>query len=297
MKQILIFLFLIVSLAVRAQELNCQVTVNFNESASTQVTDRQIFPQMQAFITEFMNNRRWTNDVFAPEERLNCKLIIDILKVPAQNVYEGRAQFILTRPVYGSSYETVIYRYIDNQFNFPFRTADPMFFNENTYQHELTSLLAFHALMMLGYDYDSFGKQGGRSFFQRAFNVMNLAPPSGGWSAQGDFRNRYWLIENLQNQQFIPFREAFYSYHRLGLDVITRDPVGARKQVIDALTAIRQVNVQRPSSMAVNMFFDGKAEELYNVMTEATREERLRAYNLLSALDPAQTELYRRLLR
>src|SRR5690606_37128760 len=99
------------------QEINCQVTVNYNQANSNQVTDRQIFPQLQGFITDFMNNRRWTSDAFNPEERINCKLVIDILKVPSQNIYEGRAQVIVTQPVYGSNYETVTLRYIDNAFN------------------------------------------------------------------------------------------------------------------------------------------------------------------------------------
>ncbi|WP_445482326.1 type IX secretion system protein PorD [Larkinella insperata] len=284
-----------------AQELNCQVTVNFNQANSAQVTDRQIFPQMQAFITDFMNNRRWTSDAFNPEERINCKLVIDILKVPAQNYYEGRAQVIVTRPVYGSNYETVTLRYIDNAFNFPYRQSDPMYFNENSYQNELTSLLAFHALIMLGVDYDSFSKQGGKLFFQRAYNVMSLANQSavggGAWGAQGDIRNRYWLIENLQSQQFVPYHEALYTYHRQALDNFTANPAGSRQQVLEVLGAIRQVSQQRPNSVVINTFFDAKGEELFNIMNEGSREDRQKAFTLLSTLDPAKTEVYRKLLR
>ncbi|GAB3336350.1 DUF4835 family protein [Larkinella ripae] len=283
-----------------AQELNCQVTVNFNQANSTQVTDRQIFPQLQGFITDFMNNRRWTSDAFNPEERINCKLIIDILKVPAQNYYEGRAQVIVMRPVYGSNYETVTLRYIDNSFNFPYRPNDPMYYNENAYSSELTSLLAFHALIALGVDYDSFGKQGGKLFFQRAYNVMSLANQTvggGAWGAQGDIRNRYWLIENLQSQQFIPYHDALYTYHRQALDNFTTNPTGSRQQVLDVLTTIRQVSQQRPNSIVVNTFFDAKGEELFNIMNEGSRDERQKAFTLLSTLDPAKTEVYRKLLR
>ncbi|WP_128544976.1 type IX secretion system protein PorD [Larkinella soli] len=284
----------------RAQELNCQVTVNFNQAQSTQVTDQQLFPQLQSFISDFMNNRRWTNDAFNPEERINCKLVIDILKVPSQNYYEGRAQVIVTRPVFGTNYESLTHRYIDQSFNFSYRLNDPMYFNENAYSSELTSLLAFHALVILGTDYNSFGKQGGKLFFQRAYNVMTLASQSvqgGGWGAQGDLRNRYWLIENLQSQQFVPYHEAQYVYHRQALDNFITNPVGSRQQVLDVLSTIRQVSQQRPNSIAINIFFDAKGEELFNIMNEGSRDERQKAFNLLSALDPAKTELYRRLLR
>jgi len=283
--------------AAQAQELNCQVTLNFNESQSNLVTDRQIFPQIQAFITDFMNNRRWTTDTYGPEERISCRLVIDILKVPAPNTYEGRAQVIVTRPVHGTSYETVTLRYIDNAFNFVYSPNDPMYFNENAYSNELTSLLAFHALVMLGVDYDSFGKQGGKPYFQRAYNILNLAPETSGWSARGDLRNRYWLIENFQSQQFIPFREILYTYHRQALDTFTTNPAASRKQVIDALATLRQISLQRPNSIVVNTFFDAKGEEIYNILNEGPRDERQKAFELLSSLDPAKTELYRKLLR
>ncbi|GAB3936310.1 DUF4835 family protein [Larkinella terrae] len=297
---LIIAVFTVLSTTVVAQELNCQVTVNFNQAQSTQVTDRQVFPQLQGFITDFMNNRRWTTDAFNPEERINCKLIIDILKVPSQNYYEGRAQIIVTRPVYGSNYETVTLRYIDNSFNFPYRQNDAMYFNENAYSSELTSLLAFDALIILGVDYDSFGKLGGKQFFQRAFNVMTQASQSvdgGAWGARGDIRNRYWLIENLQNQQFIPYHEALYTYHRQALDNFTTNPAGSRAQVLDVLNTIRQVSQQRPNSIVINTFFDAKGEELLNIMNEGSRDERQKAFTLLSSLDPAKTEVYRKLLR
>lgn len=285
---------------VQGQELNCQVTVNFNQAQSMQTTNQQIFPQLQAFITNFINTRRWTNDVFRPEERINCKLIIDILKVPAQNSYEGRAQVVVTRPVYGTAYETVIFRYIDQSFNFSYLPSDPLYFNETTYSSELTSLLAFHSLIMLGVDYDSFSKQGGKLFFQRAYNVMNLATQSTGggpWNAQGDQRNRYWLIENLQSQQFGPYHDGMYTYYRQALDNFTSNPASGRLQILDVLGTIRQVNQLRPNSILINTFFDAKGEEIYNIMNEGTKDERQKAFNLLSTLDPTKTELYRRLLR
>ncbi|RCR69538.1 type IX secretion system protein PorD [Larkinella punicea] len=284
-----------------AQELNCQVTVNFNQAQSTQITDRQVFPQLQSFITDFINTRRWTTDAFNPEERINCKLIIDILKVPAQNVYQGRAQVIVTRPVYGSNYETVTLRYIDNSFDFPYRPNDAMFFNENTNSSELTSLLAFHALIMLGVDYNTFSKQGGKPFFQRAYNVMTLAnqraDAGGAWTAKGDIRNRYWLIENLQSQQFIPYHDALYTYHRQALDTFTTNPSGARQQILGVLSTLQQVSQQRLNSVVINTFFDAKGEELFNIMNEGPRDERQKAFTLLSTLDPAKTEVYRKLLR
>ncbi|WP_266367140.1 type IX secretion system protein PorD [Tellurirhabdus rosea] len=293
----LLLFFALLARVSPAQELNCQVIVNTDQAKFTATTDRQVFPQMQAFMTDFLNNRRWTTDTYGPQEKINCRLQINVIEVPAPNVYRCRTQVLVTRPVYGTNYETVTLRYMDNDFSFNYNPADPMYFNENTYQNELTSLLAFHALVMLGYDYDTFSRQGGKPYFQRAYNILNLVPPGGGWGQTGDLRNRYWLIENLQNQQFIPFHDALYTYHRLAMDAFAQNPAAARQQILNVLTTVQQISQQRPNSVVINSFFDTKGEELYNILFEGTAPERQRAFGILSQLDPGKTELYRKLLR
>ena len=161
--------------------------------------------------------------------------------------------------------------------------------------------MAFYANVILAVDYDTFSKQGGNPFVQRAYAITNLAQqgsPSAGWQ-NGDNRrsNRYWLIENLQNQQLIPFRDGVYAYHRLGLDVFAANPVQVRKQMLTLLTTIRTIGQQLPNSVLINSFFDAKSQELYNILFEGTPAERKQAFELLSYLDPAKTENYRKLIQ
>ena len=161
-------------------------------------------------------------------------------------------------------------------------------------------MLAFYANIVLATDYDSFSKQGGNPFVQRAYQIMNYAQQGGGgagWGASGDRRNRYWLIENLQSQQLTSFRDGFYAYHRQSLDNFAANPVQARKQVMSLLTTIRQISQQRPGAVLLNSFFDAKSDELLNIMFEGTTDERRKAFDLLSFLDPGKTEAYRRLVR
>ena len=110
-------------------------------------------------------------------------------------------------------------------------------------------------------------------------------------------RRRYNLIENLQSQQLLPFRDALYTYYRLGLDNFAGNPQQVRKQTLDMLTMLRTVTLQKPGAVLLNSFFDAKADELTNILYEGTPNERKRAFDLLSQLDPGQTEGYRRLLR
>lgn len=290
-----------VGITVQAQELNCTVNLNYDQLFAQQKTDVQTMDQLKTYMSDFMNNTRWTNDQFAPEERIKCKLNVNLIRSLTQGSYEANAQLIVTRPVYNSTYETVLFSFVDRNFNFTYLPNNPMFFNENNYTDELPFTLAFYSYIILTLDYDSFGKQGGSKYLQRAFNLTNLARNASqfqkAWNSSGDTRNRYWLIENLMSQQFLPFREGLYNYHRLGLDLITETPAVARKKAMEMLTTMKQVAQLRPGAVVVNSFFDAKSEELYNLMREASPDERQQAYTLLSSLDPTKTELYRKLIQ
>ncbi len=301
MKKILFLLLIVPYSVLQAQELNCSVTIVSDQINAQQVSDKQVFVDMKTAITDFMNNKRWTNDIYGQEERIKCTLIITFTKSPQQNVFQGNAQFQVIRPVYNATYETIMLSFVDRNFTVSFSPDDrQMVFNEQTFSNNLTSTLAFYSLIAITLDYDSFGKSGGNQYLVRAFNIANLASSAGqgGWEQSGgDQRNRYWLVENLQNQQFLPFREGFYNYHRLTLDNFTTDPVGGRKQVLEFLNALKTLQQLRSNSVLLTSFFNAKNQEMVNIFSEATKDEKQKAFQVLSVIDPSKTELYRKLVK
>ncbi len=300
MKSILSIFFVLLAFTAQAQELNCTVTINSDQLFAQQKTDFSYVSQLKGVISDLMNNRRWTNNQYQSSERINCTLTINLLKSVQQGVFEGTAQLVVTRPVYGTAYETTTFSYVDRAFSFFYLPTTPVFYRDNIYADELTSMLAFYANIVLAVDHDTFSKQGGSLYVQQAYNIMNLAQQasaSAAWDPSGDKRNRYNLIENLQSQQLLPFRDALYTYYRLGLDNFANNPQQVRKQTLDMLTMLRTVTLQKPGAVLLNSFFDAKADELTNVLYEGTPNERKRAFDLLSQLDPGQTEGYRKLLR
>lgn len=282
-----------------AQEFQFTVNLNYEQLVAQQKTDPQSMSQLQTYMNDFLNNTRWTNDQFAKEEKIKCKLNVNLTRSLAQGSYEGNAQLIVSRPVYGSTYETVLFTYVDKNFTFTYLPSTQLYFNENSYTEELPYILAFYANIALIFDYDSFSKMGGSPYVQKAFNLVNLArnssPNKRGWDSNGDSKNRYWLIENLQSQQFTPFREGMYKYYRQGLDVATQNPAETRAKVLEFLNTVKEINQLRPASVVVNSFFDAKSDELYKIMIEGLPEQRAQAYTLLVNLDPSKTQLYQRL--
>lgn len=289
----------LLALSVQGQELNCQVNLNYDQLFSQQKTDFSYFNQLKSVITELMNTRRWTNDQFQPSERINCVLNINLLKSTQQGVFQGTAQLVITRPVYGTNLQTTTFSYVDRQFDVAYLPTTPVFFRDNAYSDELTSILGFYANIILAVDYDTFSRQGGSPHIQRAFNIMNLAQVAAGpgWAMGNSTKqNRYYLIENLQGQQFQPLREGIYTYHRVALDNFTANPIQSRKTLMDLLTTMRKIQTQVSFSVLMNSFIDAKSEEFINVMYEGTLADRKRAFDLLAQLDPGKTEAYRKLL-
>ncbi|MCD8538756.1 MAG: DUF4835 family protein [Leadbetterella sp.] len=300
MKRILLTLLALSFGQVFAQEIQCKVRVNYSQLSVNTSGDREVFTELENAISDFMNTQRWSNDIYGSGEKIRCNLNINLIRSSGQYNYSGTAQFQVLRPVYGTTYESVIFNFLDRSFDFSFAPENrQMIFNEQVFTGNLTSMLAFYSLTALTVDYDSFSRLGGNPFIDRLYNIVSLAGTAvgGPWGSRADIRERYWVMENLRNQQFTLFREGFYNYHRLALDNLTTQPAESRKIISDFLESVRTLHTLRPSSTLVNLFFDAKSEEIVNVFSDASKKEREAVYKICSGINPDKTEILRRLLQ
>lgn len=291
-----IFFFLI-AFQLPAQELNCKVTIDSKRLTTQQVSEKAIFDDMQKAINNFMNNTDWTTDDFRPEERIDCDLLITLTQAPSQNQFSATAQIRAVRPVYNTTLKSTLISYNDREVNFRYVQGNPLIFNKNNFSDNLTSMLAFYAYTILALDYDSFSKGGGNPYVETVFNIVNTAQSSGenGWRQGTTVQSRYWISENLISQQMLPFREAFYKYHRLGLDKYLASPSEARQQILEALEDISKVNKIKPAAALTNIFFDVKGNEIVNIFKDASPEIRKQVRDMLVLLDPNKAQLYDKL--
>jgi Domain of unknown function (DUF4835) len=267
---------------------------------ASQVPDVQkpIIDDIQQAVKNFLNNRNWTEDQFAPEERIKCNIVISIVSIPAQFSYVATAQIQCSRPVYGTTYETVLFNYFDKSFVFELNQGQQLIYNENVFSSNLVSMLSFYAYVILAMDYDSFGKLGGNKYIEKAMTLSGVARDQGiGWNATSDPNNRGALIANLNNQQFIPYREGWYSYHRKGMDNFIKDPAATRQACFDLIKTIQGINKVNPYSILLRSFFFAKRDELINIFKEAEVGMKGDVITLLRELDPANTEKYQAIVR
>lgn len=293
--RIFIVLYLIIALTGQAQELNCRVIVNDQQ---IQTTERAIFREMETDFAQFLNTTKWTNDTFDEEEVINCNIVITMSEMPSVGVFKATVQVLSSRPVYGTNYESVVMNFADRDFEFEYVRSQPLRFNENAFTNNITSLLAYYAYMIIGYDYDTFSELGGTPHFQKAFQVVNNAQQTNynGWQQFNSVRNRYWLIENIQNPQLELIRKAMYKYHRTGLDIMKEDREHAEKNILSALSDIQKANRARPRSILMISFMDAKSGELIQAFSESGLPVRRQAYNLLNNLDPSRSDEYKALI-
>jgi hypothetical protein len=285
-------------LTVEAQELNFTVIINSDRS---RIQNTDIFNQMKTNFEQFLNGRSWTDDEFRPEERVKGNLLITINDVPQIGFYNATVQVQVVRPVFGTNYESLIFNYADRNWSFEYLESQPLEFNRFTFLNNISSLLGFYAHIALGIDYDTFANKGGNPFFEVANDIVNNAQQSGrpGWiQTQSDRRSRYWLINDIYvSTIYGPIREAYYLYHRQGMDLIQIDPDSAYKNILEAIKLVAQANKLQPNGIFTITFVDAKSDEISEVLKNAPFEIRNEAVKLLLELDPNNARKYNDLLR
>ncbi len=294
-----IILFLTVSLLtfpVLSQELDCNVRVN---SRMVEGSDKEVFNNMQKAIFEFMNNTKWSDYDFQINERIECTFLFTINERIAADEFSGKLNVVVRRPVFGSSYNTPLLNWEDDNIHFYFIENQPIEFNENTYTTNLASILGFYANIILGLDFDSFSKFGGSEFFTRAQNIVSIAQSGNetGWSSFDSQKNRYWLAENYTNNSYAAIREASYIYHRQGLDKMQDNVDMGRSKIVEAIELLKVVNEQRPNLFILQLFLETKSDEIVNIFKEGTSMEKTTVVNIMKELDPANSTQYDKIMQ
>ncbi|MBE6338461.1 MAG: DUF4835 family protein [Lentimicrobiaceae bacterium] len=297
-KKICFILFLMLALMgmkdLYSQEFNFDVTVS---SAQVSGTDQRAFESLKEGITNFMNNRVWTNLKLEPEERIEGAIVVNVKKKEG-NILEAELNIALRRPTFKTNYTTPLFNYIDTDFVFEYIESQPLDFTENSYMSNLTSTLAFYAYYCLGLYFDSFGLYGGDPFFKVADQIVTSAQSAeeSGWKAFDDKRNRYWLNENMMNASYKPLRQYIYEYHRLGLDKMSTKQDEGKTAITKSLEYIKQVYSERPSLLFIQVLNDTKRNEWKSIYTEGSQQDKTKAVNIFREIDPSHATEYEEIL-
>jgi Domain of unknown function (DUF4835) len=297
--RIALFLALLTPVFLTAQgELNATVRVL---SPQLQRTDRKVMDQLEIGLRDWLNNTKWTKDAFNPEERIKCTFLMTIATEGENNSFTANLSVQATRPVFGSNYDTPIFAYMDEDFNFLYEQNQQIdFIPDNSENPNLAAVFAFYVYIILGMDYDSFSPYGGETFFQNAQQIVvdvqnsttNRTP---GWrpASSDKNRSRYWLAENMVSPRLRGLRQMFYNYHRLGLDKMSSNMDEGRNAVANALEEVEKANLAYLNAMAIQLFSQVKRDEIVEMMKNAPLPQRQRIFQIMTKVDPTNAPRYR----
>ena len=291
MRIALIITFVLFSFCGYSQDLNARVQIL---SPRIQNTNKRPLEVLETAMTDFLNTKKWSETQLQPQEKIDCNFVITLTEWDGSSNFKGEAQIISSRPIFGSTYNSTILSLNDKNFDFNYSEGQPLDFADQNFINNLSSLLAFYAYTIVGLDEDSFSKLGGSNYFTKAQDVLNNAQnaPYSGWKAFEGLRNRYWLIENLNNKSYLPLRELLYTYHRQGLDLMSDNINKGRKNIAEALPLLSELDKQKQGAMLNQVFFSAKAEEIVGIFSKSDPIERTKIYNILADADPANITKY-----
>ncbi|MTG98370.1 MULTISPECIES: DUF4835 family protein [Myroides] len=267
-----------------SQELHATVNINHSQVGNS---NQAYFKNLEKSLQEFINNTSWGSKKYNAVEKVDCVFILTVTSYN-NNLIGGSMQVQATRPIYNSSYSSPILNFNDKDISFSYIEFENLFYNPNSFDSNLTSLIAFYANMILGLDADSFQLEGGSEFYQNASSIVSIAQQSGakGWK-QGDGTNtRYYLVNDVIAGTGMPYRKALYNYHLKGLDVMSSNLENGRDGIFKSLQDLEVLHKNRPGSFLMRIFFDAKTEELSNIYSGVTDKNKKLVIELLNKLAP-----------
>lgn len=283
-KAFLVLLILILPFCLGAQELNAVITVNSDQVGQT---NQQVFKTLERSLNDFVNKTKWTNRTYKEVEKVNTRMFITISEYQ-NNRFKASIQLQSSRPVFNSSYESPVFNYKDNQFNFEYTEFQPLVYNENVFDSNLVSVVAYYVYVMLGLDADTFGLDEGTDFYRKAQNIVTQAQgsSSAGWSQDTSERTRFELIDNLLSNTFKEYRVAMYNYHRKGLDILADNNSTGKQVIAGTMRLLETLVKRRPNAFLIQTFFDAKSEEIQNVFSDGPKVDTAQLKETLNRIAP-----------
>ena len=295
-RSVSILLALMLLGGIHAQEFRCAVSINYQKLMTTtqsyESSDKKVFDNMKQALEDFINSRRWTSLEMDMNERLDCSLSLILSERTSATDFKGQISIQLRRPVYNSNYTTGLFNYIESgNMSFVYNDSQPLDYDPNTFFGDLSSVVSYYLYILLGVYFDSYGPNGGEPFFEMANTICQTASQQRqdagqGWNSRGSTKVRYWFVENHTNSAYSGLHDAYYMYHRMGLDMMTKDQPQARQNIISALRSLQQVHKARPNILSVQHFMDVKITELVSIFTPAPADEQKQVYDIVKEISP-----------
>lgn len=279
---------LALSTSAAAQELRPKVTINRSKVSNTKGS---VFESLEKTLLQFLGEKQWTSVKYKEDERIDCSFVITVNTYSeTDNSFTCTALISASRPVYGSSYSTTFFSVNDPSFNFRYQEYDPVEYNPDNIDNNLTAMLAYYAYMIIGCDMDTFSPQGGTAVLQTAEQLLNDVQNLGypGWKPFDDNKNRHAILTDYLDGAMEPYRNLQYEYYRCGLDSMNINTDTGRKHITAAVMLLGKAREAKSMSYLPQLFTEVKRDELINIYKgQGQADERQKLTEILSRINPS----------
>ena len=286
MKTIFSLIFLVYSVSF-GQELNCKVTVNYE---SIPVVNRELLADFAQTIEDYMNKTKFTDKWDG--DKIECALTIFFTGASSEINYSAQAVVTSQRPIYNSTKNSLMLSINDAQWSFVYEKNQTLYATQSIFD-PLTSFLDYYAYVIIGFDLDSYEELSGSTYFTKAFDIVNLGATSGfriGWEKSSSSYSRRGLVEDLLNEKFRFFREAYFNYHYNGLDLFTDKRQAAFKNIVKLIDVLDMMRTKDDiNSVLIKTFFDAKSGEIIEYLRTYPDKS---IFNKLKKIDPPHALKY-----
>ena len=281
--------FLLMPLRAQAQELNPTFTIN---TSKIQGTDKDVFQSLEGAIRELLTHQVWTDYHFTAKERIQCNFNLTVNKYEQES---GKMTCELSvqssRPVYGSTYNTTVFNFRDTEVEFNYTEQDRLEYTPGmTPDNNLTAILAYYSLLIIGLDFDTMSPSGGTDILRQVENIAASAQSLGsGWRSFDTQANRYAIINDYMSGTMADFRQLQYKYHRQGLDDMSANADRGRATITESLELLKKAKQAKSTSALPTLFTEIKKDELVNIYSAGINKEKQSVKDLLSQINPSLT--------
>ncbi|WP_041942366.1 type IX secretion system protein PorD [Weeksella virosa] len=264
-KLLSIICFVFVSTFSWAQTFVADVNIDYSQ---VQGSNTQVYQTLQRSLKDFINNTNWTTTRLKPHERIEANFNIIIINKTG-NEYKASLLVQSRRPVFNSTYYTPMLNLADNNFTFEYSENEQLIFNDRKFSNKnLTDVVAFYIYMILGYDADSFARNGGTEYYKTAQKIAQLGQGTkfSGWSDLDGLQARSLLASNFLKSDANNLRTTIYQYHRSGLDLMAESDMRAKNNLGNALLQLdfyAKGNYQQ--FYPVDLFISAKKDEITKI--------------------------------
>lgn len=286
MKTLIIFFAL--SISVFAQELNCRVDVNFE---SLPVNNRELLADFANEIESYMNTTRFTTENW-DGLKIDCSLNIFFISASGDVDYSAQVIVVSQRPVYQSTRNSPMLTINDGAWSFRYERGQALYAGQSTFD-AVTSFLDYYAMIIIGFDSDTFGEYGGTKYFQRAQDIVNLGASSNssnGWLSSSSSYNRWGLVHDLLAEKYSKFRSAIFDYH-YGVDIYQQNKILGQQKIVSLIENLYNMwEVEGGlKSVLLTTFFDAKYGEIIELLKDY---DDLTIFEKLKKIDPPHAARY-----